>query len=1363
VAWSLIELIEKAEEPWQENIAQVQPAIFALQVALFELWRSWGIRPHAVAGHSMGEVAAAYVAGVISLEHAAQIIVRRSALLESTRGQGATLLIDLPQTEVELAIAGEKALSVAACNGPRSTVVAGAPAAVSALVDRLQQQSVFCKRLRVDVAAHSPQIEPLAPAMSSGFKDIIARAGEIPFYSSVHGRLWAGTQCGPGYWAENMRRPVQFWKTLQSLASAGHGLFVEIGPHPVLTISIADGLKVLGSDGDVRPSMRRGDSERRSMLETLGALYEQSQSVTWEALFPNGGQCVSLPTYPWQRERYWVDPPPSSVSIVPEARFVRPGAHRALGPHRQLSSPPGTFLWEFEPTTDAWSYLADHRVQGMVVVPGAAFAELALAGIAAVRKDRRYSVVEKLELQHMLIVREDSKKLAQLVIRQNGPASAEFQIASRSADQTDEWTVHARGILLADADVAIPASVAARQEFEQRCGERLSPASYYDALAAAGLEYGPFFRAISDICRSDGEALAALDVPPAMLAAPDEYPLHPALLDSCFQVFAAALPREISQNDGLYLPVSIGRIGHYGWGAAGPLRVYARVTSSINPSARKIEGDLQLLDANDRVIVDIRQFAVQRLAVADAGTSSGWLYQTAWRRLDRSEATPAKVGTTLILTSSQGATDWSANLQETLRRQGQTCLTGPPAMLPELLRSAPRGPAVSRVLYVAQSVSPDSDPGASALQHSIALLHVVQTLLQAGFRDAPRLWLITRGAQAVAAGDSVEGLGGSALWGLAATLALEHPEFGCGRMDLSVAPGSDEVEQIVEEVCTDGREDQIALRPTGRYVARLVRYSEPPGEERPAHVPANEQNFRLEISSPGILDNLILRAASRRPPASGQIEIEVCAAGLNFLDVLTAMGLKPGDNAGPIMLGGECSGIVSAVGAGVDEFRVGDAVIAIAPRSFGRFVVTNAAFAVPKPDALTHEQAATIPVAFLTAYYALHELGSIKAGDRILIHSASGGTGLAAVQLAQRVGAEIFATAGTDEKREFLRSLGIAHTMDSRSLAFADQINEVTAGRGVDLILNSLTGEAIDKSLSVLAPEGRFLEIGKKDIYQDYRLGLLPFRKGLSYFAVDLAGLAQRRPATVTRLLRKLVRDFAEQRLTALPLRAIPIRDAVTAFHTMAQAKHTGKLVLTLSGAGETLIEPRADADVQIRKDGTYLITGGLGGVGLAIAEWLAEQGAGALVLAGRSRPGEAASLKIDKLRSHGAHVEWMQSDVSDLRAVSGILQYVKNHMPPLRGIVHAAAVLQDATMMRLNESWCCERVCSESSRRLESTFLDCRSPARFLCALLLGRFRAGVAGASELRGGECLHRWACPSSAIPWPGRAQYQLGALD
>ncbi len=359
-------------------------------------------------------------------------------------------------------------------------------------------------------------------------------------------------------------------------------------------------------------------------------------------------------------------------------------------------------------------------------------------------------------------------------------------------------------------------------------------------------------------------------------------------------------------------------------------------------------------------------------------------------------------------------------------------------------------------------------------------------------------------------------------------------------------------------------------------------------------------------------------------------------------------------------------------------------MIDLAPDSFGKYALTRAYGVVPKPAHLSFEEAATVGVAFLTAYYALHRLGRITGGERVLIHAAAGGVGQAAVQIAQHAGATIFATAGTAEKREFLKSQGVEHIFDSRTLDFAEQVLGATGGEGVDLVLNSLSGEAIPKSLGLLRPYGRFLEIGKTDIYQNRMLGLRPFKDNLSYHAIDMDCLFRDWPEVIHSLLAELMAHFESEVFRPLAHVEYPITRVVDAFRYMAQRKNIGKIVVSLQREGEASADDPSPGQL-VRSDATYLLSGGFGGLGLEVAKWLAAEGARHLVLLGRRPPGEAVAAVLDQLRRAGTEVHAWQVDVADPGQVDAAVARVRAELPPLRGVVHLAGTLDDGLLVQLD------------------------------------------------------------------------------
>ncbi len=538
-----------------------------------------------------------------------------------------------------------------------------------------------------------------------------------------------------------------------------------------------------------------------------------------------------------------------------------------------------------------------------------------------------------------------------------------------------------------------------------------------------------------------------------------------------------------------------------------------------------------------------------------------------------------------------------------------------------------------------------------------SVLNLVKALAAYGVDEAFRLWLITQGAQPVTDHDPLA-VAQSPLWGLGKVVALEHPEFRCVRLDLDPAAGADA--HLADVLWLAEDEDQIALRDGVRYGARLARTESVGVSSEHADRP-----MKLGISTRGTLDNLIIEPATRRQPGHGEVEIRVSATGLNFKDVMNVLGMYPGD---PGPLGGECAGVITAVGEGVDGFAVGDEVIAVAGGSFSTYVMAPSHMVVRKPRYVSFEEAATVLIPFVTAYYTLYHLGHMKQGDRVLIHAAAGGVGLAAVQLAQDVGAEIFATAGSPEKREYLKALGVPHVMDSRSLDFADQIMEITNGQGVDLVLNSLAGDFIPASLSVLAANGRFLEIGKSGLLSPEEAAELG--QGRQYFIIDWGETAKEDPPLIQQIIHDIIAGVEAGRLHPLPYRRFTMKDAQAAFRYMAQARHIGKIVV----AHETphIIYP----------DATYLITGGLRGLGLLVAEWMVEKGARHLVLMGRSGANEAAQQAIAAMEAKGTQVVVVQGDVSREADVTRALQAAQS-LPPLRGIIHSAGVLDDGALLQ--------------------------------------------------------------------------------
>ena len=559
--------------------------------------------------------------------------------------------------------------------------------------------------------------------------------------------------------------------------------------------------------------------------------------------------------------------------------------------------------------------------------------------------------------------------------------------------------------------------------------------------------------------------------------------------------------------------------------------------------------------------------------------------------------------------------------------------------------------------------------------------------LAARLSNQPRLWFVTRGG-ALASGlpsDWERNPVQAALWGFGRVVMNEIPSLQTTLIDVSGDVGKPEAcAGIVNELLFPDGASEVVLSAAGRYELVLV-------EEDEANAHGLSERFRLDFLVSGQLRNLLWLPDHERELREDDIEVYTKAVGLNFRDVMYLMGLLPDEAVekgfAGASLGLEFSGIVSRVGAKVRHLRPGDAVMGFGPACFSSHVVTPAHALMPMPDGWSFEAAATVPTVFLTSYYALKQLADLQPGERVLIHGGAGGVGMSAIQLARHLGAEIFATAGSDVKRDLVRLLGANHVFDSRSNSFADDILAVTDGQGVDVVLNSLSGEAIRSNLRVLKPFGRFLELGKRDFYENTHVGLRPFKNNISYFGIDADQLLTGRPQLAGRLLKEVMNLFQDGVLTPLPFSVYPAERVIDAFRCMQQARHMGKIVVSLDGRQPRVTLPApAPRSMRFVEDSTWLVTGGLAGFGLETARWLAAQGVGNLVLVSRrglDTPG--AEDAVAELTSRGVNVLALACDVTDAASLAWVLDQAREKLPPIRGVLHAAMVIDDRLIANLD------------------------------------------------------------------------------
>ena len=549
---------------------------------------------------------------------------------------------------------------------------------------------------------------------------------------------------------------------------------------------------------------------------------------------------------------------------------------------------------------------------------------------------------------------------------------------------------------------------------------------------------------------------------------------------------------------------------------------------------------------------------------------------------------------------------------------------------------------------------------------------------------AGALWMIAPGAMQALAGHKSVRPESAALWGFARVASNEYSNIEIRLIDISPGiPAREAVRRLMDEVVLRRKEKELLIDEVGSFGLRIV-------QDEAVHAVAGEgreETSRLEIDGQGSLDRLKWRRVPRVAPSAGEVEIRVAATGVNFRDIMWSLGLLPSEAlesgfAGPT-LGMECAGVVTRVGTGVSRLAIGENCVAFAPAAFAEHVVVPE-FAVAKlPGEINPETAATIPVAFLTAYYSLKHLAHLSKGETVLIHGGAGGVGIAAIQIAKWCGAIPIVTAGSPEKQALLRELGVEHVLHSRSLAFADEIMKITSGKGVDVVLNSLAGEAMERSVGCLSAFGRFIELGKRDFFADTRLGLRPFGRNLSYFGVDADQLLIGQHPLAQRLFAELLELFENETLTPLPHRVFDGADVTAAFRLMQQAGHVGKIIVR-PRSGQSYIPGKAP-EMKTRANGTYVIVGGFGGFGLALAQRLVKRGARHIVLIGRTgASGADVKQAIGELRTQGASIYEEAVDASDEASVTALFGRLSAEAPPVCGVFHAAMVLDDGLIENL-------------------------------------------------------------------------------
>ncbi|MFC9268182.1 SDR family NAD(P)-dependent oxidoreductase [Streptomyces zhihengii] len=1211
VDWRLEDVLRGVPgAPSLERVDVVQPALFAVMVSLAALWRSYGVEPSAVVGHSQGEIAAAYVAGGLSLKDAARIVAVRSQLVrDRLAGRGGMMSVALGAERAEELIAPfDGAVSVAAVNGPSSVVVAGDPAALDEIAARCESDGVRARRVNVDYASHTDHVEAVEDDLLTALAPVEPTSGRVPFLSTVTGGFVDTATMDAAYWYRNLRARVGFAPAVAALVDKGMGCFVEASPHPVLTMAVEGTVESKDAAARVAVvgSLRRGEGGLPRFLLSLGQAHTAGVRIDWDAVYADtGAHRVDLPTYAFQRETYWLTPSAQGGDVA--AAGLDRMKHPVLAAAVQVADR-DEWVFTGRYSTDSQPWTRDHVVLGTVIVPGTAVVELVLAAGRRLGCD----LLDELVLEAPLTLDEGTARHLRVTVgRADDEGRREVAVHSYAEtgtgpDATREAVRHARGRLAADTGAQAPAFPAAWPPIG---ATESSADALYERLADLGLEYGPLFQGAQSVWRDGTGVWAEVSLPDG--TATDGYAVHPALFD------AALHPSMIDKD-----PASAPDLP-FSWtgvrcGRTAPARVRVRITPAGDHALR-----VDIADENGDTVVSADALAVRPVDPAQlsrAGTEQNTLFHLEWTPLTTT-ATGARVAVLGDL-DAPGARFADLNALEAALAEGTA---GADLVLAEI--GTPAG----------------DDPAHAAAGVAERTLALAQRWLASEWLGEATLVAVTR--RAVAVGSESVDIAQAPAWGLLRSAQTEHP----GRFVLLDTDGDTPPDF---SSLADLDEPQLAARGGALLAPRLA---------RPAAGPTGRA-WRLGSTRKGSLDNLtVLPSDGERPLGVGEVRISVRAAGVNFRDVLIALGMYPGDAP----LGSEAAGVVLEVGSAVTDLAPGDRVFGLVTDAFGPVAVADRRTVAPVPEGLTFTEAAAVPVVYLTAYYGLVDLAGLKPGEKLLVHAAAGGVGMAAVQLAHHFGAEVYATAGRP-KWDAVRDLGVLpeRIAGSRDLDFREALLEATGGTGVDVVLNSLAGEFVDATFDLLPRGGRFIEMGKTDIRDPEAVARQ--RPGIHYRSYDLMEAG---PDRIQRMLTDIADLFAHGKVLPSPIRAWDARRGQEAFRHLREGRNIGKVVLTVPAP----LDP----------EGTVLITGGTGGLGALFARHLVTaHGARHLLLVSRRGPAAAGAAElVAELETLGARARVAACDVSDRAQTAALLDSLDR---PLTAVVHTAGVLADGVIESL-------------------------------------------------------------------------------
>ncbi|KAI1749734.1 ketoacyl-synt-domain-containing protein [Xylaria castorea] len=1346
--WSLLEELSKDEKVSIVGAAHIsQPACTAIQLALVDLMRSWGIKPTAVAGHSSGEIGAAYAAGILTFETCMAVAYHRGRLVPVLKERhptlrGAMMAVGGSKEEFEPIISEVKGgeIRIACYNSPTSLTISGDEAGIDELKNIAEDKQLFHRKLFVDTAYHSHHMNLLAKNYQESIADLQPPIStDVRFHSSLLGRRIDGSELEPSYWVQNLTCPVRFNEAVQSMLEpigehrTGVNMLLELGPHSALQGPLKQILKSVGGDAAKVPYasiLARKKDAIETALNVAAALFTKGAVLDFEAInFPKPGKSPmllsDLPRYPWNYSaKYWH-----------ESRFTQVHKNRSA-PRNDILGTLANYSNDLEPTwrnivrLDDLPWLEHHKIQSMTVFPMAGY--VAMVVEAAAQRAREANVsFDKFELRDisvtapLIVSDEDVEMTTSLRPHQEGAMISseiwnEFRICSWT--KTKGWKEHCKGLIAVEVEEsnevdATRHSLASRVRLQATTAQVNKAASrpvdatkLYDTLSRVGVSYGPTFQGISNCHVGDGCSRADILVPDVTKEMPNHHVseaiIQPAFLESLISLYWPIAENGRDAIDTVYLPTSISRISiskDIGATTQKPgqsVRAYCQGTLPDTPKPTKATIFATSSATASESLVTIEGLTVtpiiDREGQSDFEAPRELCYKLDWEPileplsvdLDDTIDPIAEAGPEIpdaeieiIHGNTISQNELAFGLAEVLERT-----TGKKPNTSDLLSSN----AAGKLVIFLQELETPLLSNLKAAQFD-ALQKALTSIRGA-------LWIV-RGAYANSTTPDLNMVAGLSRTIRSETLLPFATLDLDGRSPLPMRNTIKAIVKVFTVVFGNGSSSNSEMEFMERcgsfFTPRMINDDElnnivyretKQSAVQPVPFGGGDRALKLTIGNLGALDSLHFAddvgIESHLQPDS--IEIHVEAVGVNHRDLAAAHGKVsiPG-------FGIEASGVVTSMGDEVKGFKVGDRVAAIAQGAFATSVRTKAAFAFKLPGDMSFEVGAAIPLAYATAYHSLVEVGRLRHDESVLVHAGAGAVGQAAINLAQMIGAEVYTTVGSAEKRDFLvEEYGLAedHIFYSRNISFGDAVRQATHQQGVDLVLNSLPVDALRESWKCLSKFGRLIDIGARETSPSTRLEMAHHHHNASFISADIMSIAAERPALLHSLLSNVSNLMRYGKIRPIsPVTLFPISDVESALKTLHGGKTYGKIVIVPHEDDIVKATPPKRPAQLLKDHATYILIGGTGGLGRSMARWMVSRGARHLVLVSRSgsATGKVKDL-IEEAAIVGAEVIVRQCDVASPADVEELINFGLEGMPPVRGLIHGAMVLRDVLFEKM-------------------------------------------------------------------------------